>query len=129
MVTLWAIDALTFHKIRCLTEEPLALAVQYIIMRAPRANSSNLTTNGLSMPSSSQSTFDLVPADQLGFTEAQLPDQTLRGAHAHGNATATRPGADMKKLNGPVVNGENVTSSEGWRDTLQCEMANRYYTM
>jgi len=106
--------------------ELLAFTVQYIIVRAPRAMSSNLTTNGLSMPSSSQSTYDLVPADQLGFTEAQLPDQPLRGAQAtNGNATATGPGADMNKLNGGVVNGENATSGERWRDTLQ--MANRYY--
>ena len=105
--------------------ELLAFAVQYIIVRAPRAMSSNLTTNGLPMPSSSQSTYDLVPADQLGFTEAQLPDQPLRGAQADGNATATGPGADMNKLNGAVVNGENATSGERWRDTLQ--MANRYY--
>jgi alpha,alpha-trehalase len=77
------------------------------------------------MPSSSRSTCDLVPADQLGFTEAQLPDQLLRGVQGNGNATATVPGVDMNKLNGTVVNGKHATSGEGWRDTLQ--MANRYY--
>ncbi|OAX38447.1 glycoside hydrolase family 37 protein [Rhizopogon vinicolor AM-OR11-026] len=101
---------------------------QYIIMQALRSIPSNLTTNGLPVPSSSQSTYDLVPAGQLNFTEAQLPGQPFRGAQANENATATGPGADINKLDGTVVNGGNATSGEGWRDTLQREVANRYYT-
>ncbi|KAG1727057.1 glycoside hydrolase family 37 protein [Suillus paluster] len=101
---------------------------QYIIMQALRAIPSNLTTNGLPTPSSTQSTYDLVPAGQLNFTEAQLPGQPFRGAQANQNATATGPGADINKLDGTVVNGGNATAGEGWRDTLQREMANRYYT-
>lgn len=101
---------------------------QYIILQALRALPSNLTTNGLPTPSSNQSTYDLIPAGQLGFTEAQLPGQPFRGAQANENATATGPGADINKLDGTVVNGGNATSGEGWRDTLQREVANRYYT-
>ncbi|OJA18271.1 hypothetical protein AZE42_04995 [Rhizopogon vesiculosus] len=101
---------------------------QYIIMQALRSIPSNLTTNGLPVPNSYQSTYDLVPAGQIGFTEAQLPGQPFRGAQANENATATGPGADINKLEGTVVNGGNATSGEGWRDTLQREVANRYYT-
>ncbi|KAG1835758.1 glycoside hydrolase family 37 protein [Suillus subalutaceus] len=101
---------------------------QYIIMQALRAIPSNLTTNGLPTPSSDQSTYDLVPAGQLDFTEAQLPGQPFLVAEANANATATGPAADINKLNGTVVNGGNATAGEGWRDTLQREMANRYYT-
>ncbi|KAG2140240.1 glycoside hydrolase family 37 protein [Suillus bovinus] len=101
--------------------------LQYIIMQALRAIPSNLTTNGLPIPSSTQSTYDLVPAGQLGFTEAQLPGQPLLGAQANQNATATGPAADINMLSGTVVNGGNATAGEGWRDTLQRELANRYY--
>lgn len=96
-------------------------------MQALRAIPSNLTTNGLPTPSSDQSTYDLVPAGQLALTEAQLPGQPLLGAQANQNATATGPAADINKLSGTVVNGGNATAGEGWRDTLQREMANRYY--
>lgn len=101
--------------------------LQYIIMQALRTIPSNLTTNGLPTPSSDQSTYDLVPAGQLALTEAQLPGQPLLGAQANQNATATGPAADINKLSGTVVNGGNATAGEGWRDTLQREMANRYY--
>ncbi|KAG2368678.1 Six-hairpin glycosidase-like protein [Suillus spraguei] len=101
--------------------------LQYIIMQALRAIPSNLTTNGLPTPSSNQSTYDLVPAGQLGFTEAQLPGQPFLVAQANPNATATGPAADINKLSGTVINGGNATAGEGWRDTLQREMANRYY--
>ncbi|KAG1739564.1 glycoside hydrolase family 37 protein [Suillus lakei] len=101
---------------------------QYIIMQALQAIPSNLTTNGLPTPSSSQSTYDLVPAGQIGIAEAQLPGQPFNGAQANQNVTATGPAADINKLDGTVVNGGNATAGEGWRDTLQREMANRYYT-
>jgi alpha,alpha-trehalase len=96
-------------------------------MQALRAIPSNLTTNGLPTPNSNQSTYDLVPAGQLGFTEAQLPGQPFLVAQANPNATATGPAADINKLSGTVVNGGNATAGEGWRDTLQREIANRYY--
>ncbi|KAG2069034.1 glycoside hydrolase family 37 protein [Suillus decipiens] len=101
--------------------------LQYIIMQALRAIPSNLTTNGLPTPSSNQSTYDLIPAGQLGLTEAQLPGQPFLIAQANPNATATGPAADINKLNGTIINGGNATLGEGWRDTLQREMANRYY--
>lgn len=101
--------------------------LQYIILQALQAIPSNLTTNGLPTPSSDQSTYDLVPAGQLGFTEAQLPGQPILGSQTNQNATATGPAADINKLSGTVINGGNATAGEGWRDTLQRELANRYY--
>lgn len=101
---------------------------QFIIMQALHNMPSNMTTNGLPTPNSSQSTYDLIPAGQLGLTEAQLPGQPFRGAQANQNATATGPGADINKLDGTVINGGNATAGEGWKDTLLREMANRYFT-
>ncbi|KAG1784945.1 glycoside hydrolase family 37 protein [Suillus plorans] len=101
--------------------------LQYIILQALQAIPSNLTTNGLPTPGSNQSTYDLVPAGQLGFTEAQLPGQPILGSQTNQNATATGPAADINKLSGTVINGGNATAGEGWRDTLQRELANRYY--
>ncbi|KIJ04656.1 alpha,alpha-trehalase, partial [Paxillus involutus ATCC 200175] len=101
---------------------------QYIIISALEALPSNLTTNPLPTPGASQSTYDLVPAGQLGFAEAQLPGQPFRGAQANENATATGPGSDLSALSGTVVNGGNATSGEGWAAVLRREMANRYYT-
>lgn len=101
--------------------------LQYIILQALQAIPSNLTTNGLPTPSSDQSTYDLVPAGQLGLTETQLPGQPILGSQTNQNATATGPAADINKLSGTVINGGNATAGEGWRDTLQRELANRYY--
>ncbi|KAG2054179.1 glycoside hydrolase family 37 protein [Suillus hirtellus] len=101
--------------------------LQYIILQALQAIPSNLTTNGLPTPSSDQSTYDLIPAGQLGLTEAQLPGQPILGSQTNQNATATGPAADINKLSGTVINGGNATAGEGWRDTLQRELANRYY--
>ncbi|KAG2114181.1 glycoside hydrolase family 37 protein [Suillus discolor] len=101
--------------------------LQYIILQALQAIPSNLTSNGLPTPDSNQSTYDLVPAGQLGFTEAQLPGQPILGSPTNQNATATGPAADINKLSGTVINGGNATAGEGWRDTLQRELANRYY--
>jgi alpha,alpha-trehalase len=96
-------------------------------MQALRTIPSNLTTNELPTPSSDQSTYDLIPAGQLGLAEAQLPGQPFLVAQANQNATATGPAADINKLSGTVINGGNATAGEGWRDALQREMANRYY--
>lgn len=101
---------------------------QYIILEALNALPSNLTTNALPTPGSGQSTYDLVPSGQLGFTEAQLPGQPFRLAQASQNVTATGPGADINKLNGTVINGGNATVGEGWAATLGRELANRYAT-
>ncbi|KAL4066430.1 glycoside hydrolase family 37 protein [Scleroderma yunnanense] len=101
---------------------------QYIILEALNALPSNLTMNALPTPGTGQSTYDLVPSGQLGFTEAQLPGQPLSLAQASQNATASGPGADINMLNGTVVNGGNATAGEGWTATLGRELANRYFT-
>ncbi|KAG9308845.1 glycoside hydrolase family 37 protein [Chiua virens] len=100
---------------------------QYIIIKALEALPANLTTNGLPTPGSGQSTYNLIPAGQLNFTEAQLPGQPYHDEQSV-NMTSTGPGSDVNTLNGTVVNGGNATSGEDWAATLIREMANRYVT-
>ncbi|KAN0088093.1 glycoside hydrolase family 37 protein [Tylopilus felleus] len=100
---------------------------QYIIISALEALPSNLTTNALPSLGSGQSTYGLIPAGQLNFTEAQLPGQPYHDSQTV-NVTATGPSADVNRLNGTVVNGGNATAGEGWAATLKREMANRYFT-
>jgi alpha,alpha-trehalase len=79
------------------------------------------------MPSNNQSSWDLIPSGQLGITESQLPGQPIHaGSTELQNATTTGAGADLNTLNGTVVNGGNATQGEGWAQTLQRELANRY---
>ena len=92
---------------------------QYIAIEALRAIPSNVSTQ--SVPTSSSSTFALIPAGQLGLEENQLPGQPL---FAGGNSSDP----DMNALNGTVLNGGNATSGETWSVTLQREMVNRYVT-
>ena len=87
---------------------------QYIALNALRNLPSNLTTNSLPGGKS----FDLVPSGQLGITEDQLVPQNIMGG---GNVTG-----DINKLNGTVVNGGTAVNGEGWSQTLQRELANRY---
>jgi len=87
---------------------------QYIALEALRNLPSNLTTNALPGDNS----FDLVPSGQLGITEDQLLPQHIRGG---GDVKE-----DISKLNGTVVNGGTATGGEGWSQTLQRELANRY---
>jgi alpha,alpha-trehalase len=89
---------------------------QYIALEALRNLPSNLTTN--TVPNGSS--FSLVPSGQLGVTEDQLPSQPIRGS----SNTTTRD--DISKLNGTVVNGGTAVNGEGWGQTLQRELANRY---
>lgn len=96
---------------------------QYIVLQALRNLPSNVTSNQLPTPSSSQSTFNLIPAGQLGLEESQLPGQQITTST---NASATGAASDINKLNGTVFNGGNATSGEGWARTLQRELANRY---
>ena len=88
---------------------------QYIALEALRNLPANLTTNALPQTGNS---FVLVPSGQLGITEDQLLPQHIRG----GSDVRT----DINKLNGTVVNGGTATNGEGWSQTLQRELANRY---
>ncbi|KAI9566279.1 glycoside hydrolase family 37 protein [Boletus coccyginus] len=101
---------------------------QHIIISALEALPSDITTNALPTPGSGQSAYNLIPAGQLNFTEAQLPGQPYHDGQTSVNVTATGPGADVNQLNGTVVNGGNATAGEGWAATLKREMANRYIT-
>ena len=76
------------------------------------------TTDG-DLPSSNNS-YTLIPANQLGLTEEQVPLQTLGG-----NRTAPRA-LDINTVNGTVTNGGNKIEGEGWASQLQRELANRY---
>ncbi|RDB14875.1 Trehalase [Hypsizygus marmoreus] len=95
---------------------------QYIALQALRALPSNITSGPIPTPSGNQSTFDLIPAGQLGLSESQLPGQPL---HA-GNATTSGSAADINRLNGTVANGGNATEGEGWAKALERQLANRY---
>jgi hypothetical protein len=96
----------------------------YIILQALRALPSNISSGALPSPSGNQSTFDLIPAGQMGLTESQLPGQPIRTGN---NATTTGAKADINKLNGTVFNGGKATNGEAWAMTLQRELANRYF--
>ena len=97
---------------------------QHIILEAFKALPPNVTSDSLSSLSGSQSTFDLIPSGQINISETQLPGQFIIGK---GNATKSGAAADVNKLNGTVVNGGNATQGEGWSQTLQRELANRYF--
>lgn len=83
----------------------------------------NLPANvtGGDLPASNNS-FTLIPTNQLGLTEDQVPLQTLGG-----NNTVAR-GIDVNSVNGTITNGGNKTDGEGWAAQLQRELANRYIT-
>jgi len=100
---------------------------QYIVLQALRALPSNVTSGALPTPGAKKSTFDLIPAGQLGLEESQLPQQPINAGSVH-NATTTGSAADINTLNGTVINGGNATSGEGWGALLQRELANRYLT-
>lgn len=94
---------------------------QYIALKALAALPSNVT-NG-TIPSASNGTFALIPAGQLGLTEAQLLGQPNTPS---GNASTSGVSADINALNGTVANGGNATAGEGWADALARQLANRY---
>lgn len=98
---------------------------QFIALEALRALPTNVTSGGVPEPLANQSTYDLVPAGQLGLAEDELPGQPIIGSGR--NATKTGPGTDVSRLSGTVVNGGNATAGEGWAAALQRELANRYF--
>lgn len=66
--------------------------------------------------------WNLLPDNQLGITQDQLPLQTTSG-----NKTVPI-GTDINAGTGTVYNGGNATTNEGWAMALQREVANRYVT-
>ncbi|KAF8158436.1 trehalase [Crassisporium funariophilum] len=100
---------------------------QYIALQALRALPTNVTQGAIPTLQSNQSSFDLIPAGQLGMTEAQLPGQPIHGGATIVNSTTTGSAADLNKLNGTVANGGNSTDGEGWAAKLERELANRYF--
>jgi len=99
---------------------------QYIALQALRSLPANITTTSIPSPPSGQSTFALIPSGQLGLNETQLPGQPFRTVS--GNASTSGPAADLSKANGTVVNGGSAVSGENWSQTLQRELANRYFS-
>ncbi|KAJ7505883.1 trehalase [Mycena galericulata] len=98
---------------------------QYIALQALRSLPANLTSGAIPTPAAGQNTFSLVPAGQLGITEAELPVQDITAAQ---NASTSGAAADVARgsVNGTVVNGGNATSG-GWADALGVQLANRYF--
>ena len=101
---------------------------QYIALQALRALPANISTTPVPTPLSNQSSFDLIPAGQLGLNESQLPGQPVRSGPSVINATTSGPAADINSMNGTVISGGNASSGENWSQTLQRELANRYFT-
>ncbi|THU99809.1 glycoside hydrolase [Dendrothele bispora CBS 962.96] len=106
---------------------------QYIILSALRALPTNITSSPpISASNSSSSSFSLVPTDQLGLTESELPGQPLA---PNQNSSTSGSAADINFVKGPtdnqmtVVNGGNPQGDqEGWAHTLERELANRHAT-
>ncbi|KAL7417359.1 Six-hairpin glycosidase-like protein [Mrakia frigida] len=87
---------------------------QYILTKALARLPSNLTsTPYTTFRPSNSSSFDLVPAGQLGMEESALPVQT--GVE---NGTVL--------LLGERPGDQSLTAEEGWRDVLLGEVVNRY---
>ena len=101
---------------------------QYIALQALRALPANITTTSIPSPPSDQSTYALIPAGQLGLNETQLPGQPVRSGTSVINATTSGSAADINSANGTVNNGGSAVSGENWSQTLQRELANRYFT-
>jgi len=101
---------------------------QYIALQALRALPANITTTSIPSPPSGQSTFGLIPTGQLGVNESQLPGQPLSSGSSVINSTTSGPAADVNKASGTVINGGSAVSGENWSQTLQRELANRYFT-
>ena len=104
---------------------------QYIALQALRALPKNITTIPIPSPPSNQSTFALIPTGQLGLNENELPGQPIRSGPSVINATTSGPAADINAENGTVINGGSAAAGgggENWSQTLQRELANRYFT-
>ncbi|KAI0036264.1 Six-hairpin glycosidase-like protein [Vararia minispora EC-137] len=94
---------------------------QYIALQALLSLPANISAGPLPEPPTGQSAFALLPAGQLGVEEAELP-ALVAGAQAPVGASA-----DVNALTGGgVLGGGAVNASEGWRDALVRELANRY---
>jgi alpha,alpha-trehalase len=101
---------------------------QYIVLQALRNLPSNVTSGPLPTPGEGQSTYNLVPAGQLGLTEDKLPGQPVSfDGTSVKNSTQTGAAADLNKLAGTVANGGTAVNGEGWAAALQRELANRYF--
>jgi alpha,alpha-trehalase len=98
---------------------------QYIILQALRALPANVSGVSLSSLTRNRSTFDIIPAGQLGILETDLPGQPIRFSGTR-NATTSGIEADINGLNGTVSNGGSSMEGEGWAQTLQREVANRF---
>ncbi len=95
---------------------------QYIVLKALQGLPAYVSQGNLPQQAS---TFSLVPNNQLGMSESDLPPQPISKTV---NASTTGSAADIHKGSGTVWNGGNATSGEGWSKTLQRELANRYFT-
>lgn len=100
---------------------------QYIALQALRALPANISGGGIPLPVSGQSSYSLVPREQLDVEESGLPGQPIRASYlGPRNATSSGPDADINRLNGTVSYGGDAIEGEGWSHTLQRELANRY---
>jgi len=93
----------------------------YFALEALANVPANVSTE--SMPAApGNNSWNLLPDNQLGITQDQLPLQT----NSRNNTVPV--GTDISAGNGTVYNGGNATTNEGWAKALQREVANRYVT-
>ena len=95
---------------------------QYIILQALRNLPQNITGLKLPVPGKSQSTFSLIPLNQLGLSERQLPGQPILTTYKNASATGADADINSGSLQMYISNGGN------WSHTLQTALANRYFT-
>lgn len=95
---------------------------QYIVMEALNNVPKNLSTKAYPALSSDTTSWSLVPSNQLGLDQSQLPVQNLA---AGGNAQG-----DLNWSNGTWTSGGAVPNNgtEKWNKALLRGMANRYFT-
>ncbi|KAG8911353.1 hypothetical protein FRC01_005758 [Tulasnella sp. 417] len=94
---------------------------QYIVMKALDNVPKNVSTKAYPSLSSDTTSWSLVPSNQLGLDQSQMPVQNLA---AGGNAQG-----DSNWSNGTWSNGGAVPNGgEKWNKALLRGMANRYFT-
>ena len=71
-----------------------------------------ITTTPRPSPPSNQSSFDLIPAGQLGLDETRLPGQPVCSGPSVINSMTSGPTVDINSANGIVNNGGNAGSGE-----------------
>ncbi|KAF8324785.1 Six-hairpin glycosidase-like protein [Cantharellus anzutake] len=104
---------------------------QFVTFEALRSLPSNITTTLLTPLSDTVTTYSLVPPNQLGFSESELPRQPYAdGGYASGDINEIDyyiGENEARVLSGTtVINGGTAAIGETWASALSRELANRF---